>query len=202
MAFIGLMNPYIAKLVDEEKKKYSDCFLCGEAITVNVTPNQNEAKLHSNNRLSEYVKEFKDGSMVLGTNRLPIEASKVCFGHEVSDDDREVTYKTNDTANYVGVGFYADEMINGRKQYVATIVYKVKFGEAADEYATKGENIEFKTPSIDGVIAGLKNNEWKRTKVCDTENDADKWLRDTLGYIEGNVSGTSSIAAYNIQTKE
>lgn len=140
--------------------------------------------------------------MVLGTNRLPIEASKVCFGHEVSDDDREVTYKTNDTANYVGVGFYADEMINGRKQYVATIVYKVKFGEAADEYATKGENIEFKTPSIDGVIAGLKNNEWKRTKVCDTENDADKWLRDTLGYIEGNVSGTSSIAAYNIQTKE
>lgn len=202
MAFIGLMNPYIAKLVDEEKKKYSDCFLCGEAITVNVTPNYNEAKLHSNNRLSEYVKEFKDGSMVLGTNRLPIEASKVCFGHEVSDDDREVTYKTNDTANYVGVGFYADEMINGRKQYVATIVYKVKFGEAADEYATKGENIEFKTPSIDGVIAGLKNNEWKRTKVCDTENDADKWLRDTLGYIEGNVSGTSSIAAYNIQTKE
>lgn len=202
MAFIGLMNPYIARLVDEEKKKYMDCFLCGEAIKVNVTPNYNEAKLHSNNRLSEYVKEFKDGSMVLGTNRLPIEASKVCFGHEVSDDDREVTYKTNDSANYVGVGFYADEIINGRKQYVATIVYKVKFGEAADEYATKGENIEFKTPSIDGVIAGLKNNEWKKTKVCDTENDADKWLRDTLGYIESSGSGTSSIAAYTIQTKE
>lgn len=203
MAFIGLMNPYIARLVDEEKKKYSDCFMCGEAISVNVTPNYNEAKLHSNNRLSEYVKEFKDGSMVLGTNRLPIEASRVCFGHEVSDDDHEVTYKTNDSANYVGVGFYADEIINGRKQYVATIVYKVKFGEAADEYATKGENIEFKTPSIDGVIAGLKNGEWKKTKVCDTEVDADKWLRDTLGCSDsGSMGDTSSVSAYTMQMKK
>lgn len=203
MAFIGLMNPYIAKLVDEEKKKYSDFFMCGEAISVNVTPNYNEAKLHSNNRLSEYVKEFKDGSMVLGTNRLPIEASKVCFGHEVSEDDSEVTYKTNDSANYVGVGFYADEIINGRKQYVATVVYKVKFGEAADEYATKGENIEFKTPSIEGVIAGLKNSEWKKTRVCETEEDADKWLRDTLGCNDsGGVGDTSSVSAYTMQTKK
>lgn len=202
MAFIGLMNPYIARLVDEEKKKYMDCFMCGEAISVNVTPNYNEAKLHSNNRLSEYVKEFKDGNMVLGTNRLPIEASKVCFGHEVSEDNCEVTYKTNDSANYVGVGFYADEIINGKRQYVATVVYKVKFGEAADEYSTKGDNIDFKTPKIEGVIAGISNNEWKKTKIFNTESEADEWLQEFFEYKKseaGDGSGNSSsstIAAY------
>lgn len=194
MAFVGLLNPYIALLVNEEEKKYKDCFMCGEAIRVNVTPNYNEAKLYSNNRLKEYAKEFKDGSITLGTDHLPIEASKVCFGHEVMDDDSEIVYKTNDMANYVGVGFFADEMLDGRRRYVATILYKVKFGEAANEYSTKGENIEFKTPSIDGVIAGIKNNEWKRVKIFDTEADADKWLRGILG---GNTSGgTASTAAY------
>lgn len=77
MAFVGLLNPYIASLVNEEEKLYKDCFMCGEAISVNVTPNYNEAKLYSNNRLKEYAKEFKDGSITLGTDHLPIEASKV-----------------------------------------------------------------------------------------------------------------------------
>lgn len=197
MAFIGLLNPYIASLVDEEKKIYSDLFMCGEAIKVNVTPNYNEAKLHSNNRLKEYVKEFTDGSIILGTDHLPIEASKICFGHEVIDDDREVVYKTNDMANYVGVGFFADEILDGQRRYVATVIYKVKFGEAADEYSTKGGNIEFKTPNIEGVIASIKNNEWKRVKIFDTESDADKWLRGILGDKTENTSGgTASTAAY------
>ena len=73
MAFIGLMNPYMARLVDEKTKKYEDCFMCGNAMSINITPNYNEAKLYSNNHLSEYVKEFKDGNMTLGTDRLPIE---------------------------------------------------------------------------------------------------------------------------------
>ncbi len=202
MAFIGLMHPYIARLVDENIPKYTDCFLCGGAISVNVTPNYNEAKLHSDNKLKEYAKEFKDGNITLGTDRLPIEASSVCFGHEVSEDNSEVTYKTNDTANYVGVGFFADELVDGKRRYVATIVYKVKFGEAANEYSTKGENIEFKTPSIEGVIASISDNQWKKTKVCKSEAEADQWLQDKLGYKEpmGNndtgKTNTSSTAAY------
>ena len=179
MAFIGLLNPYVGLLVDEEKKIYSDLFMFGEAIRVNVNPNYNEAKLNANNRLKEYV--------------------KICFGHEVIDNDSEVIYKTDDMANYVGVGFFADEMHDGKIKYVATILYKVKFGEAANEYSTRGDNIEFKTPSVEGIIAGLKNNEWKRTKIFDTESEADEWLRSILGGKAGSENapgGTASTAAY------
>ena len=103
MAYVGLSNPYIAKLVDEAEKTYTDCFACGKAMTVNITPNYNEAKLYANNQLAENVKEFKDGNITLGTDRLPTKAMTVCFGHTVSEDEKEVVYKTNDAANYVGV---------------------------------------------------------------------------------------------------
>ncbi len=102
--------------------------------------------------------------------------------HTVSDDEKEVIYKTNDAANYVGVGFYVDEMINNVKEYVATVVYKVKFSETANDYTTKGENIEFKTPSIEGTIAGLESGEWKTTKTFSSSMEADAWLRETLGF--------------------
>ena len=188
MAFVGLANPYIAKLVDEGKKKYSGCFACGEAISVSVTPNYNEAKLYANNRLKDMVKEFKDGAISLGTDHLPIAASEVCFGHEVDQSGRTVTYRTDDEGEFVGVGFYVDIRISSRKEYEATVIYKVKFSESTNEHTTKGETLEFKTPTIEGTIAGLKTGEWKITKTFDDAADADKWLRDTLGLEEPSVT--------------
>ncbi len=187
MAYVGLANPYIAKLIDEAQKKYTDCFKCGKAININITPNYNEAKLYADNQLAEVAKEFKDGNITLGTDRLPMKALEVCFGHNVNNEKNEVTYKTNDNANAVGVGFYVDEMISGKRQYVATIVYKATFSESADDYTTKGETIEFKTPSIEGTIAGLETGEWKTTKTFGTAALADAWLRETLGYKEPTV---------------
>ncbi len=184
MAYVGLANPYIAKLIDEAQKKYTDCFSCGKAMTINVTPNYNEAKLYANNQLAEMVKEFKDGNITLGTDRLPIKASEICFGHNVSSAGDEITYRTDDSANAVGVGFYVDEMISGKLQYVATVIYKVKFSESAEDYTTKGETIEFKTPKLEGTIAGLETGEWKTTKTFDTAGLADAWLKETLGYKE------------------
>ena len=191
MAFVGLSKPYIAKLVNEAAKKYSDCFKCGKAMTLNVTPNYNEAKLFADNQLAEHMKEFKDGNITLGTDRLPIEAATICFGHTVSEDKTETTYKTDDFANNVGVGFCVDEVVDGKRKYVATIIYKAKFSETANDYTTKGENIEFKTPSFEGTIAGLETGEWKTTKIFDEIGEADKWIKQILGFEpENSEAGT------------
>ena len=186
MAFVGLANPYMAKLIDESAKTYEGGFQCGKAMSMNITPNYNEAKLYANNKLSEYAKEFKDGNMTLGTDTLPSKALSTCFGHEVDDSENTVVYKADDQANNVGVGFLVTEMIDNVTKYVATIVYKVKFAESANDYTTKGENIEFKTPSIEGTIAALSTGEWKTTKTFTTEKEADEFLRTTLG-ITGSV---------------
>ena len=91
MAYIGLAKPYIAKLINEETKTYANGFKCGKAMNVNIQPNYNEGKLYADNQLSEYVKEFKDGTMTLGTDRLPKEAESICFGHTTNEDG--VTYR-------------------------------------------------------------------------------------------------------------
>lgn len=190
MAYIGLAKPYIAKLKSQTTTGgvttpvYENGFKCGKAITVNITPNYNEAKLYADNILSEYAKEFKDGTIKLGTDRLPKEAQGVVFSHEVSEDGKTVKYKTGDNANYVGVGFCMDEMLDGAKQYVAIVVYKSKFTEAAMDYETKGENITFKTPSIEGSISALDDTQWKITKVFDTELEAESFVKTTLNITE------------------
>lgn len=190
MAYIGLARPYVAKLASTSMSEgvatptYESAFLCGKAISMSVTPNYNEVKLFADNVLDEFVKEFKDGTISLGTDRLPQQAQTVMFGHTVDTSNHTVTYKSGDTANYVGLGFYVDEMVDGAKQYVATIIYKAKFTEAAESYTTKGDSIEFQTPTLEGAIAALDDGKWKITKIFSTEADAEAYIQTTLGYTE------------------
>lgn len=191
MAYIGLAKPYIAKLKSQTTSPegvttpvYENGFKCGKAVSVNITPNYNEAKLYADNTLDEYVKEFKDGTMKLGTDRLPKEADGVVFSHEVSEDGTTVTYKTGDSANWCGVGVYIDEILDGVKQYVAIVVFKTKFTEAAMDYETKGENITFKTPSMEGSISALDDTRWKITKTFNKESEAEAFIKTTLNITD------------------
>lgn len=187
MAYIGLAHPVVAKLASQNTvtgvttPTYSDAFICGKAISINVTPNYNESKLYADNILAEYVKEFKDGTITLGTDKLPVEAQEIMFGHTLDEDKEEITYKAGDSGSYVGVGFYVDEVKQGVKSYVASVIYKCLFAQGADDYTTKGDSIEFKTPSLEGTVASLDDGKWKVDKVFTTEAEAQAWIETTLG---------------------
>ena len=187
MAYIGLAHPVIARLASQKTEAgvttptYADGFICGKAIAVSVAPNYNESKLFADNILDEYVKEFKDGTITLGVDRLPIEAQTVMFGHTVAKSENEITYKSGDGGSYVGIGFYVDEVKDGVKSYVASVIFKCLFAEGAKDYTTKGDSIEFKTPSLEGAVASLDDGQWKKDKVFSTEADAQAWLHTMLG---------------------
>lgn len=181
MAYIGLAKPYIAKLVNEETKEYSDCFVAGGAIGMDISPEYNEASLYADNKLDDYRKDFKRATVKMNTSRIPVAGAKIMFGHEVIDN--EVIYRTGDAANYCGVGFYVTESIKDKgDKYVAIIIYKTKFTESQEGFTTKGDNIEYKTPSVEGVASSVGDNIWKRTKVFDTEREAEEWVQTQLGY--------------------
>lgn len=187
MAYIGLAHPVVASLKSQSTAEgvttpvYEKGFICGKAVSLSVTPNYNESKLYADNILDEYVKEFKDGTISLGVDRLPIEAQEVMFGHAVSEDKDEITYKSGDGGSYVGIGFYVDEVKDGVKSYVASVIFKCLFAEGAKDYTTKGDSIEFKTPSLEGAVASLDDGQWKKDKVFSTEAAAQAWLETTLG---------------------
>ena len=140
--------------------------------------------LFADNKKSEYDKEFKYADVTLGTDTLPIQAHKVMFGHEVSEEGKSGTSiknRTTDSSNYVGLGIYMDEKVDGLRKYVAMWIYKVKFAEGQESFKTKGDNIEYQTPSIGGQAIGIDDNLWKETMIYDTEKEAQDWIDEMAG---------------------
>lgn len=175
MAYIGLARPTVAKL-NEEDNTYSDGFVCGKAIQIDITPQYAEGSLFADNNKAEYDKEFKYADVTLNTSTMPIAAHTVMFGHTVTEAEKSITFKSNDEANYVGMGVYVAEKVDGIKKYVGMWMHKVKFTEGAESYKTKGDNIEYQTPSITGQAIAIKDGTWKEVKTFNTETDAQDWL--------------------------
>ena len=183
MAYYGMARPYIGKL-NVAKSTYSGGFRCGKAVNTDITPNYNEGSLFGDNQLQEYAKEFKDADVNLGVTELPLESADTMFGHTVDPEKKSITYKASDDSNYVGYGIYANEMVNGVKSYVGVFLPKVKFTETAESYTTKGDAIEFKTPTLTGKAYALENGVWKERQIFETEEAVQKWLEDKVGIAE------------------
>lgn len=175
MAYYGLCYPVIAKL-DVETGKYTDGFICGSAVSTDVTPNYNEASQHGDNQLKEYVKEFKDADVNAGVTEMPIKAANIIFGHKIDESTKQITYGAEDSPNYVGYGFYVTEMVNGEKKCVACWLPKVKFTDSAESFTTKDTSITFSNPSMSGKASPDAQKNWKYKQTFDTEEDAIEWL--------------------------
>lgn len=183
MAYIGLAKPTIARLDESSGSPvYSDGFTCGKAVGIDIDPQYAEGSLYGDNGTAEYDKEFKNANITLNTTTLPIEAHEVMFGHVVTKEGKSsIKDKTTDESNYVGIGFYVSEKVDGAKKYVAMWVYKSKFAEGKESYKTKGENIEYQTPSISGQAVGLDNYDWRDREIFATEKEADDWIKEKAG---------------------
>lgn len=183
MAYIGLAYPTFAKL-DPEANTYSDGFRMGKAVSTSINVNYNEAKLAGDNIIAEETKEFRDGTMDLGITTIPIEAYSTVFGHEVTkveDKGTKIVDKTDDVPNYVGVGLVKEELVDGKKSYIAMWFKKCLFTESGESAQTKGETITFQTPTITGSILALDDKTWRERFVFDKESDAIEYINEQAG---------------------
>ncbi|MEZ3435738.1 MAG: major tail protein [Lachnospiraceae bacterium] len=193
MAYVGLVKPTIAKL-DESggTPKYTDGFACGKAMEMSINPQYAEGSLYADDQLSEYDKEFKYADITLRTSTLPIQAHNNMFGHTVddgTDDTATISDRVTDDSNYVGFGIYVKEKVNNKYRFIAMWIYKTKFAEGQEDYKTKGDNIEYQTPSISGRAAGLEDGRWRERKIFRTIKEAQDWLDEMAGIKESSVPG-------------
>lgn len=182
MAYIGLKKPIIGKRTGA--KKYEAPSALGKAVSMTITPNYNEASLYGDDALAEYDKYFKDADITLGTTTIPIAMHETMFGHTVSSSDNTVSFNSNDENNYVGVGIMSVEKVDGETKYAAMFMYKVKFSEPSDDFTTRGDSIEYKTPSISGKASPEDDGLWKITKTFDSESEALKWINTQFGVTQ------------------
>ena len=156
MAYVGLRKPIVAKMTGE--KTYDEPFAFGKAVGLQVTPNYAEGSLNADDEQAEYDKEFNYAEVTLNTSTIPITAHEKMFGHKINEEMNGVTFNKDDQANYVGLGWISVEKVNGKRSFIGNVLYKTKFSEPSEDYATKADAIEYKTPSITG--RALAAGEW------------------------------------------
>lgn len=188
MAYYGLAYPTFAKL-NEATGTYSNGFRMGKAVDVDIVVNYNEAKQPGDNVTAEVVKEFKDGTIALGVTTVPVAAYNQTFGHEVTttESSTKIVDKTDDLGNYMGVGLVKAEIVDGVRKFIAIWVHKTLFAEAGEKATTKGENITFQTPTLNGTIMALPSKEWRERVIFNTEAEA-------LAYIDAKAGITAKCA--------
>lgn len=189
MAYMGLRKPIFAKLKSDGS--YDTPITCGKAVGLTVTPNYAEASLYADDGQAEYDKEFTYADVTLNTSTLPTAIHSTLFGHTV--DENNIKFNTDDESNYVACAWVSVEKVDGVRKFIANILFKVKFSDPSEDYSTKGESIEYKTPSISGRASALDDGAWKEVEECTTAAAALTWINTQLGVTTSTqASGDNS----------
>ena len=117
-------------------------------MTAELSVELAEATLYADDGAAEVVKEFQSGTLTLGIDDIGVQVAQDLTGAKI-DDNKVLISASEDGGEPVAIGFRAKKS-NGKYRYFW--LYKVKFGIPATNLTTKGESIEFSTPTIEGTV--------------------------------------------------
>lgn len=188
MASIGLTNIWFGYLTEgaDGTPSYSNGQKMGKAVSASVSITNNNAMLYGDDALAESDTSFANGTITLGVTDDDDTIFAPLLGHTITDG--EVVKTSSDTAPYVGVGRVLTKMVNGVRKYKVNFLYKVKFSEPSNDESTKGETVEFSTPSVEGIVSTLSDNKgtWGISKTFSDIDDAISYLKGLLGIVESH----------------
>ena len=150
MATIGLDKLYYAKITEAEngEETYGKPTQLAKAMSADLSVELAEATLYADDGAAEIVKEFKSGKLTLGIDDIGATVASDLSGATI-DANGVIVSASEDGGTPVSVGFRAKKS-NGKYRYFW--LYRVKFGIPTANMATKGDNITFSTPTIEGTI--------------------------------------------------
>lgn len=194
MARIGMRHVVAAPLTahtNGSEPTYGTGFDVGKAISANVTINRNNNPLYADDAIAE------DDNSVTG---IEVEVNV-----DDLDDDTEAdmglvkkvttgegssavsTYcDTDEPAKDLGFGYMIVRRRNGVTTYQGRWYYKIKFSKESENAQTKGESIEWQTPTIRGRAVGLNVGgtgelRYRVSQRFETETAAATWLDGKAG---------------------
>ena len=165
MATIGLDKMYFAPITEDANgnETYGTPEKLAKAMTVEMEIEVLEATLYADDGPAENVKEFGTGKITLGVDDIGINAAEKLTGAQI-DENHVVISQSEGGGKPVALGFRAKKS-NGTYRYYW--LYRVVFGIPATNLTTKGEEITFSTPTIEGTILrrnkldGNSRHPWK-----------------------------------------
>ena len=155
----------------------------GDAMSAQLELRFAEGRIYAESKLAEYIKLATGGTISLAVKYIKKAAQAMLYGCTSDTSKENLKFSAKDIANYVGVGFYAPDKIDGVTKYTCIWVPKALFGPPSMSYQTKGENIQFNTPTTTGeFLADDSTDELLlETETVDTAADAVAWIKGKLG---------------------
>lgn len=205
MAKIGLNNLWYSKLTEasDGTPTYDGAKSVGKAVSASASISNNSATLYADDALAESDTSFQSGTITLGVDDDREATFADLLGHEVQED--EVVRNVNDVAPFVGLARIIVKMVSNVRLYKVEVLYKVKFSEPSQDDNTKGDSVEFATPTIEGTIAALANGDWSTSKTFSTKEAAIAYIQSTFAAAGSTFrvvydanGGTGSVASVNV----
>ena len=155
----------------------------GDAMSAQLDLRFAEGRLYAESKLAEYIKLATGGTISLAVKYIKKAAQAMLYGCTTDSSKDNVKFSAKDVANYVGVGFYAPDKVDGVTKYTCIWVPKALFGPPSMSYQTKGENIQFNTPTTTGeFLADDSEDELLlETEIVDSAAAAVAWIKGKLG---------------------
>lgn len=149
MATIGLRDVHYAVLKTDTKEgaTYEAPVLLTGAIAANVNPNTNSATLFADDGPYDSATTLGEIELELNMADIPARHAAAMLGHTYKNG--VLIKKASDQPPYLAIG-YRSLKSNGAYRY--TWLYKGKFTDGEQANNTKGDSIEYQTPTITGAF--------------------------------------------------
>lgn len=157
MAFVGLKKVHVALLTDETTNTYGTPEQLSPAVTSNVTPNFESTSLYGDDRVIYVEEALGDIDVEIALTDLTDEHYALLMGVTPTTDGI-ILDSVNDSAPYVALGF---EMPKPGGGVALRWYYKGKFQKPSEEITTKGESVEFQTPTISAKFMAREDGNWR-----------------------------------------
>lgn len=169
MATIGLRDVYYALLTEDPAggvAKYEKPVRMVGAISANINPNPSTATLFADDGPADSAATLGEISLELNMADIDLKTQAILLGHTY--ENGILKKKGADVPPWVAIAFRTLKS-NGKYRYYW--LNKGKFAIPEEDLATKGDSIEFKTPTITGAFVKRdSDDEWQR--VGDEDDEA------------------------------
>lgn len=169
MATIGLRDVYYALLKEDPADgvaKYEDPVRMVGAMSANINPNTSTSTLFADDGPADSAATLGEITLELNLSDIGLKTQAVILGHTY--ENGVLKKKGTDVPPWLAIGFRTLKS-NGKYRYYW--LNKGKFSIPEDDLATKGDSIEFKTPTITGAFVKRdSDDEWERVGDEDEED--------------------------------
>lgn len=171
---------------------YTNVQEVGDAMTATLEMRFAEGRLYAESTLAEFMRKATGGTIALGVKYIKNAAQQLMFGSTSktrsitsggsSQNVSSLVLGAKSTPAYVGVSFYAPDMIDGVEKYTCVFASKCLFGPPSMTLQTAGENIQFNTPTTSGefLASDAASQDMLEVAVCETEAAAIAWCAAVL----------------------